>query len=68
MIAFTWLKPASTMYEVGNAGKKGSAAVLSLGYLLVVLILLQYSLKFLLLDNTFASKSACISISSSCKS
>ena len=34
-IAFTWLKPASAMYEVGNASKKGSAAALSLGYLLV---------------------------------
>ena len=51
------------MYEVGNASKKGSAAALSMGYL--ELILLQYSLMFLLLDNALASRSACISISSS---
>ena len=47
-IVFTWLIPASTMCEVWNAGMKGSAAAVSLGYLVAVFIWLQYSLKFLL--------------------
>ena len=41
-IAFTWVKPASAMYEVGNTGKKSSAAAVSLGYLVAVLILLIF--------------------------
>ena len=31
-IALTWRKPASTMFEVGNASKIGSSVALSLGY------------------------------------
>ena len=44
-ITFTWLIPASIMYEVGNGSKNGSVAARSLGYSVAVLILLQYSLK-----------------------
>ena len=40
-MAFTWLKQASDMCEVGNASKKGSAAAVSLGYLVTVLMLLH---------------------------
>ena len=56
------------MYEVGNAGKKGWAAAVSLGYLVAVLILLRYSLRFLLLNNALVLRSTCISTSSSSKS
>ena len=55
------------MYEVGNAGKKGTAAALNLGYLVAVLILLRYSLRYLFFNNALASRSRCISISSSSK-
>ena len=67
-IAFTWLKPASVMYEVGNAMKSGLAAALRLGYLLSVLILLQCLVRFLLLNNALASRSTCILIRASSKS
>ena len=59
-ITFTWLIPASIMYEVWNACKKGSTAALSMGYSIAGLILLQYSLRILLLDNTSALRSTCI--------
>ena len=65
---FTWLKPASAMYDVGNASKNGSAAALSLTYIVAVLILLQYLARFLLLNSALASSSTFISISSSCMS
>ena len=61
-IVFTWLIPASIMYEVGNARKKGSAGALRLGYLIAVLVLLQYSAIILLLNNVLVSRSTCISI------
>ena len=64
-IAFTWLNPASAMYEVKNARKNCSAAAVSLGYLEAVLILPQYSARFLLLNNVLALRSTCISIRSS---
>ena len=52
------------MYEVGNASKTGSAAALSMGYLVAVLILLQYSARLLLLNNALASTSTFFSLSS----
>ena len=55
--------PASAMYEIGNASKKGSAGALSLGYLVAALILLHYLARFLRLNNALASRSTCISIS-----
>ena len=55
-IAVKRLIPASTMHEVGNASKKGSSAALSLGYLVTVLVLLQYSLRFLLLKTALAKR------------
>ena len=61
-IVFAWLRPASTIYEVGNADKNGVAADRRLGYLVALLILLQY-LRFLLLSNILASRSTCTSIS-----
>ena len=67
-IEFTWLKLASTICEVGNASKNGSATALSLGYLVAVLMLLQYSAMFSLFTNALASTSACISISESFRS
>ena len=36
-IAFTWLNPALTMYEVGHASRYGMAAAQSLGYMAAVL-------------------------------
>ena len=62
-IAFKRLKPDSTMQEVGNASKKYSAAALRLGFSVAALILLQYSLRFLLLNSALLSRSTCISIS-----
>ena len=53
------------MAEVGNVNKKCSAAALSLGYLVAVLMLPQYSLRSLFLNNALASRSTFISISSS---
>ena len=50
-ITFKGLRPATTIYEVGNASKNGSAATLSLGYIVAVLIFLSYSVRFLLLNN-----------------
>ena len=44
------------MYEVGNASKKGSTAAMRLGYLVAVLILLQYY-AILLLNKAFALRS-----------
>ena len=49
------------MSEFGMASDNDLAAALSLGYLVVVLILLQYSLRFLLLNNALASRSISIS-------
>ena len=51
-----WLRVASAMYEVSNGSKKGSAAAMSLRYLVAVLILLQYY-AILLLNKAFASRS-----------
>ena len=67
-IAFTWLNPASVMGGVWSASKNGLIAALSLGYLVAVLILLQYLVWFLLLNSTLASMSTCISISLCCRS
>ena len=56
------------MHEVGDASKNGLAAAVNLESSVAVLILLQYSARFLLLNNALASRSTCISIGSSSKS
>ena len=64
-IVFTWQKPASAVYEAWNTSTNCSTAALSLRYLPIVLLLLQYSARFLLLKIALAWRFTCISISSS---